>query len=74
MDGICNIRCTDQFHSGIVRRVQVRKAVLWHNSTFKSDAFCFPQTLFQIGHAPHFATESYFADGNELIADRAVQQ
>ena len=74
MDGIRDIGGTDKLHAGIIGGIQMCKAVLWYDGTFKADTFRFPQTLLQIRHAAHLAAEADFTDGNELIAHGAVQQ
>ena len=74
MDGIRDISDTNQFHAGIISGVQVRQTVLWDDSQLKTDAFRFPQTLFEIGNAANLTAESDFPNGNQLIADRAVQK
>ena len=74
MDGIRDISDTNQFHAWIISGVQVSQTVLWDDSPLKTDAFCFPQTLFEIGNTANLTAESDFPNGNQLIADRAVQQ
>ena len=74
MDGIREIRGSHQLHSRIIRRVQVGKAVFRDHCPLKADALRLPQTLFQIGHTAHLAAQTHFADGDELIADRTIQQ
>ena len=74
MDGIRDISGTNQFHAGIISGVQVRQTVLWDDSPLKTDAFRFPQTLLEIGNTANLTAESDLTNGNQLIADRAVQQ
>ena len=74
MDRIRDISRPHELHAWIIRRVQMRKAVLRHDGTFKTDAFRLPQTLFQVGHTAHLTAQTDFADGDQFVADRAVQQ
>ena len=41
---------------------------------FKADALGLPQALFQVGDAAHFPAQAHLPDGDELVADRLVQQ
>ena len=74
MDRIRDISRPYELHTRIIRRVQMREAVLRHDGTFKTDAFRLPQTLFQVGHTAHLAAQTDFTDGDQFVADRAVQQ
>ena len=48
MDGVRDIGGTDKLHAGIIGGIQMCKAVLWYDGTFKADTFRFPQALLQI--------------------------
>lgn len=74
MDRIRDISRPYELHARIIRRIQMREAVLRHDGTFKTDPFRLPQTLFQIGHTAHLAAQTDFTDGDQFVADRAVQQ
>ena len=50
------------------------QAVLRDHRAFKANTFCFVQALFQIGNAAYFTAKADFANGDQLIADRPVQQ
>ena len=64
----------DEFEAGIIGLVEVAEAGPRDDGLFKADPLGLPQPLFQAGDTAHFPAQAHLADGDQLVADRLVQQ